>query len=153
MTPVLVTKVCPQCGIEKPLFDYAEDRRRPDGRDGWCRSCRAAKARERRRETRTTAPGTREPAPPVVRGERGDGPHVRAEERENPESAADAPWPVPLDPTIYAVALVERRRRVIDIYRRLDEQIAAGPNPGRRGPDDWQRKVYGDGRSGGQDTG
>ena len=58
-------------------------------------------------------------------------------------------WPLPLDPDKHCPEAVDRRRRVLEIYRRLDERCAHGPNLGRRGPDNWQRHVYGDGLEGG----
>lgn len=40
---------CPKCGEDKPADEFASDRTQRSGRNGYCRACRAAWAREHRR--------------------------------------------------------------------------------------------------------
>lgn len=61
--PISQKKKCRLCGVEKPLYDYKEDRRMPDGKWHTCSACLADKDRasaEERLETfvePTLAPG------------------------------------------------------------------------------------------------
>jgi hypothetical protein len=43
-------KTCSKCGESKSLTDFTPNRRSGDGRDGWCRPCRAASRRQPRTE-------------------------------------------------------------------------------------------------------
>ena len=36
------SKTCPRCEVERPMMDFAIDRRRPDGRSGICKLCKRA---------------------------------------------------------------------------------------------------------------
>lgn len=39
-------KLCPRCGETKPLESFPIDRRRPDGRYGYCKPCKASYMRD-----------------------------------------------------------------------------------------------------------
>jgi hypothetical protein len=49
------TKTCPQCHAVKPLADFPVNRRRPDGRAGWCRLCTRAYLKRHGDELRARA--------------------------------------------------------------------------------------------------
>lgn len=36
------TRTCPRCGVEKPIGQFGKNKRRPDGRQCYCRACNAA---------------------------------------------------------------------------------------------------------------
>ena len=38
---VSITKLCPKCGVEKPLTDFHKNRTQKDGHQGFCKHCRA----------------------------------------------------------------------------------------------------------------
>lgn len=43
----VITKICCQCKIEKPLEDFVKDNRRPDGHSTLCKECKRKRDRER----------------------------------------------------------------------------------------------------------
>lgn len=43
--PVLTTKLCTKCQVERGIDQFREDARYKDGYHGWCRSCRTAASR------------------------------------------------------------------------------------------------------------
>jgi len=43
----IVTKICCQCGKEKPLEEFVKDNRRKDGRSTLCKECKRKRDRER----------------------------------------------------------------------------------------------------------
>jgi hypothetical protein len=138
-------KVCPACNDEKPLNAFARNSKRKDGVDCYCKACRATKAREIRRQARTTAKSARPTTSIVVRDT------AATDAATRPDSGASTDgrdWPVPLSPDEYPARLVRRRERVIEIVGRYRELRRQGPNRGRPGPTTWRRKVYGDGRTG-----
>jgi hypothetical protein len=45
-------KVCPRCGLAKPLTEFGADRRASDGAKSQCKRCEADEARERYAERR-----------------------------------------------------------------------------------------------------
>jgi hypothetical protein len=48
------SRVCPDCGVEKPLTEFTLNKRRPDGRGTYCRDCFNVRSRQHR-EKRATA--------------------------------------------------------------------------------------------------
>ena len=42
------TKLCPECGEDRPLTEVSQDRRRKDGRAGWCKMCVRRAARRQK---------------------------------------------------------------------------------------------------------
>ncbi len=46
-------KLCRSCGVEKPLDDFALNKRRHDGRSFYCKECANKKARDRYSKKRT----------------------------------------------------------------------------------------------------
>ncbi|MHC4473406.1 MAG: hypothetical protein ACYTDY_19075 [Planctomycetota bacterium] len=140
------TKRCGNCQTSRRLVDFPRSPKRKDGRDAYCKVCRAEKARSRRRQAAGVVRETDDPTHAVVR----DTAATEAATRpDSAKSAENRDWPVPLDPEKYPRALVERRLKTIAILTRLREKRRQGPNRGRRGPDGWQRRVYGDRREGG----
>ena len=48
MSAEMETRHCPECGTDKPLSDFSQDRRRKDGLARWCKMCHLAAARRQR---------------------------------------------------------------------------------------------------------
>lgn len=42
----MTDKLCPRCGVTKPLTDYPKDRRRPSGHFPYCKACNTKHARK-----------------------------------------------------------------------------------------------------------
>lgn len=56
MNGTVTTAYCPVCMMTKPLTDFGADKRQPDGRHRWCRSCVSAKRTAQRRKQRADDP-------------------------------------------------------------------------------------------------
>ena len=47
------SKRCPECGNVKPLSQYHTDKRRPDGKCGYCKECKNKKKQKWREQNKT----------------------------------------------------------------------------------------------------
>ncbi len=115
MTTATTTKTCRRCSESQPASGFSADARNRDGLRSFCRACRATQERVRRRSgrgvTRSATDSPSSTSGDATAGSRDDAADLRR-------------WPEPLDPAKYPRALVERREKVIAIYRRLDEKTA-----------------------------
>ena len=115
MTTATTTKTCRRCSESQPASGFSADARNRDGLRSFCRSCRAAQEREKRRLTHGVTRSATD-SPPSTSGDATAG---------SRDDAADlSRWPEPLDPAKYPAALVERREKVIAIYAALNARVA-----------------------------